>query len=76
MPRFLAGMARLKEWLVRRRPAFDGSAPTLDPPKGLLLLGVQGCGKSLAAKVAAGVFGVPLLHLYLVAVHDKYVGES
>ncbi len=72
----LAGMDQLKVWLERRRPAFDGRAPGLDPPKGLLLLGVQGCGKSLAAKVAAGIFGVPLLRLDLGAVHDKYVGES
>ena len=72
----LAGMGRLKDWLQRRRPAFDGSAPTLDPPRGVLLLGVQGCGKSLAARVAAGVFGVPLLRLDVAAVHDKYLGES
>lgn len=72
----LAGMARLKAWLMRRRPAFDGSGPGLDPPKGVLLLGVQGCGKSLAARVAAGAFGVPLLRLDVAAVHDKYVGES
>src|SRR5690606_3820265 len=70
----LAGMDQLKAWLERRRPAFDGRAPGLDPPKGLLLLGVQGCGKSLAAKVAAGIFGVPLLRLDLGSVHDKYVG--
>ena len=72
----LGGMDALKTWLERRRPAFDGSAPDLDPPKGVLLLGVQGCGKSLAAKVAAAVYGVPLLRLDLAAVHDKYVGES
>ncbi|WP_149204633.1 AAA family ATPase [Actinotalea subterranea] len=72
----LAGLARLKEWLARRKPAFDGTAPGLDPPKGLLLLGVQGCGKSLAAKVAAGIYGVPLLRLDLAAVQDKYQGES
>lgn len=72
----LAGMSRVKEWLELRRPAFDGSAPELDPPRGILLLGVQGCGKSLAAKVAAKLLGVPLLRLDLAAVHDKYVGES
>ncbi|WP_182112937.1 AAA family ATPase [Actinotalea sp. JY-7876] len=72
----LAGLDRLKEWLARRRPAFDGSAAGLEPPRGVLLLGVQGCGKSLAAKVAAGVFGVPLLRLDLGAIGDKYVGES
>jgi predicted AAA+ superfamily ATPase len=72
----LAGMGRLKEWLALRRPAFDGTAAGLDPPRGVLLLGVQGCGKSLAAKAAAGIFAVPLLRLDLAGVHDKYVGES
>jgi len=73
----LGGMARLKEWLKQRRPAFDGSATTkLDPPKGLLLLGVQGCGKSVAARAAAGIFGVPLLRLDFAAIHNKYIGES
>ncbi len=72
----LGGMARLVQWLERRRPAFDGSSPGLEPPRGLLLVGVQGCGKSMAAKAVAGVFGVPLLRLDLAAVHNKYVGES
>ena len=72
----LGGMARLKEWLRRRRAAFDGSAPQFDPPKGVLLLGVQGCGKSVAARAAAGIYGVPLLRLDFAAVHNKYVGES
>jgi SpoVK/Ycf46/Vps4 family AAA+-type ATPase len=76
----LGGMARLKEWLRQRRPAFDGSTTTvaarLDPPKGLLLLGVQGCGKSVAARAAAGIFGVPLLRLDFAAIHNKYIGES
>jgi SpoVK/Ycf46/Vps4 family AAA+-type ATPase len=72
----LGGMTRLKEWLRRRRAAFDGSAPNLEAPKGLLLLGVQGCGKSVAAKCAAGVYGVPLLRLDFAAIHNKYIGES
>jgi hypothetical protein len=72
----LGGMARLKEWLKRRKPAFDGSAAALEAPKGMLLLGVQGCGKSLAAKSAAGVFGAPLLRLDFAAIHNKYIGES
>lgn len=72
----VAGMGRLKKWLTQRRPAFDGTADRLDPPRGVLLLGVQGCGKSLAAKAAAGIFGVPLLRLDVAGVHDKYVGES
>ena len=72
----LGGMSRLKEWLRHRKPAFDGSAPKLDAPKGVLLLGVQGCGKSLAAKAAAGIYGVPLLRLDFASIHNKYIGES
>jgi hypothetical protein len=72
----LGGMTRLKEWLRRRKPAFDGSAPHLEAPKGVLLLGVQGCGKSVAAKAAAGIYGVPLLRLDFAAIHNKYIGES
>jgi SpoVK/Ycf46/Vps4 family AAA+-type ATPase len=66
----------LKSWLEKRCPAFDGSAPQLDAPKGVLLLGVQGCGKSLAASACAGIFNVPLLRLDCAALFDKYVGES
>ena len=72
----LGGMARLKEWLKLRKPAFDGSAPQLEAPKGVLLLGVQGCGKSVAARAAAGIYGVPLLRLDFGAIHNKYIGES
>ncbi|HTJ16718.1 MAG TPA: AAA family ATPase, partial [Steroidobacteraceae bacterium] len=72
----LGGMARLKDWLKLRKPAFDGSAPELAAPKGVLLLGVQGCGKSVAARAAAGIYGVPLLRLDFGAIHNKYIGES
>lgn len=72
----LGGMAALKAWLRHRRAAFDGSAPNLDSPKGVMLLGVQGCGKSVAARAAAGIFGVPLLRLDFASLHDKYLGES
>jgi SpoVK/Ycf46/Vps4 family AAA+-type ATPase len=72
----VGGLRRLKEWLARRRSAFDGSTPDLDKPRGVLLLGVQGCGKSLAARAAAGVFGVPLLRLDFGALYNKYHGES
>lgn len=81
----VAGARRLKQWVEQRRelfvtdPAAAASSPTdypLDPPKGILLLGVQGCGKSLAAKSIAGGFGVPLLRLDFGTLYDKYHGET
>jgi SpoVK/Ycf46/Vps4 family AAA+-type ATPase len=71
----LGGMRKLKQWLERRRPGFEGHAG-LDIPKGVLLLGVQGCGKSVAARATAGVFGVPLLRLDFGTLHNKYIGET
>jgi len=75
-PGDVVGLDRMMQWIALRRPALDGSAPHLEAPRGVLLLGVQGCGKSLAARAAASVLGVPLLRLDLAGVHDKYVGES
>jgi hypothetical protein len=72
----VGGLVNFKAWLQKRCAAFDGSAPQLDPPKGVLLLGVQGCGKSLAARASAGILHVPLLRLDCAALYDKYVGES
>lgn len=74
----VGGLRRLKKWLQQRRPAFLGEpgAPRLDAPKGVLLIGVQGCGKSLAAKATAGIFGVPLLRLDFGALYNKYHGET
>ena len=61
----IGGMQRLRQWLELRKSFFSGPAApeNLDPPRGVLLIGVQGCGKSLAAKAAAGIYGVPLLRL-------------
>ena len=61
----VGGLENLKRWLEFRKPAFtaDSDAAHLDVPKGILLIGVQGCGKSLAAKATAGIFGLPLLRL-------------
>jgi SpoVK/Ycf46/Vps4 family AAA+-type ATPase len=72
----VGGLVNLKAWLQKRCAAFDGSAPELDAPKGVLLLGVQGCGKSLAARACAGIFNIPLLRLDCSALYDKYIGES
>jgi SpoVK/Ycf46/Vps4 family AAA+-type ATPase len=72
----VGGMQNLRQWLITRKPAFDGTAPELDPPKGVLLLGVQGCGKSLAARAAAGILGVPLVRLDFGALYTKWQGES
>lgn len=73
----VAGFNNVKVWLQQRRAAFTEHAPQgLDNPRGLLLLGVQGCGKSLAAKATASVFGLPLLRLEFGALFNKYHGET
>ena len=72
------GAKRVKRWIELRRSAFvEGNAPPgLDPPRGVLLLGVQGCGKSMLAKAIAAGFGVPLLRLDFGALYNKYHGET
>jgi AAA+ superfamily predicted ATPase len=73
----VAGFRNVKIWLKQRSAAFSEPLPAgLDAPKGFLLLGVQGCGKSLAAKAAASAFGVPLLRLDFGALYNKYHGET
>ncbi len=73
----VAGARRLKRWIEQRRAVFNGNAPAgLDPPKGVLLLGVQGCGKSMLAKAIAAGFNVPLLRLDFGTLYDKYHGET
>lgn len=74
----VGGQAKLKRWLDRRREAFVGDAASLglDVPRGILLLGVQGGGKSLAAKAIAGSWGLPLLRLDFGALYNKFHGET
>jgi len=74
----LGGFARLKEWLAEARIGFSAEARALNltPPKGVLFVGVQGCGKSLAAKFIAREWQLPLLKLDAGRLYEKYVGES
>ncbi|NEP17283.1 MAG: AAA family ATPase [Leptolyngbya sp. SIO4C1] len=74
----LGGFPRLKQWLARARVGFSEQARAFDltPPKGILIVGIQGCGKSLAAKTIARQWQMPLLKLDAGRLYDKYVGES
>ena len=74
----IGGLGGLKRWLELRRVAFSGDAAKLgvDPPKGVLLLGVQGAGKSMAAKAIAGSWNVPLMRLDFGVLYNKFQGES
>lgn len=74
----VGGLLNLRRWLELRRTVFldPAAAAGLEPPRGMLLVGVQGCGKSLAAKAVAGAFGAPLLRLDFGALYNKFFGES
>lgn len=74
----VGGMEELKDWLRKRKSAFTADARKfgLPNPKGALLIGVQGCGKSLCAKALASMWGVPLLRLDLGKVFSSLVGSS
>jgi AAA+ superfamily predicted ATPase len=74
----VGGLGNLKTWLQSRRSAYGPKARAygLPAPKGALLVGVPGCGKSLTAKAVATAWGVPLLRVDLGALKSKFVGES
>jgi ATP-dependent 26S proteasome regulatory subunit len=74
----VGGLDQLKEWLERRGQAFGAGARDfgLDAPKGVLLLGVQGCGKSLLAKAVAATWQFPLLRFDMGKVFGGVVGQS
>ncbi len=74
----VGGLELLKEWLVRRKAAFGEAARRfgLPEPKGILLLGVQGCGKSLTAKAVAAEWRLPLLRLDVGRIFSSFVGSS
>ncbi|PYQ10458.1 MAG: AAA family ATPase [Acidobacteria bacterium] len=76
----IADLAGLKQWLAERRALLDDPDRAarfgLAFPKGVLLLGVPGCGKSLCAKAVAREWNLPLLKLDPAGLYNKYVGES
>ncbi len=76
----IAGLTQLKRWLAARAPVFHAPEAARDfglsPPRGLLLLGVQGCGKSLCAKAVANAWSLPLLRLDTARIYSKYFGET
>jgi len=74
----IGGLRRLKRWLRQRRSALSEDAERfgLPAPRGVLMLGVQGAGKSLCARAIAAAWQRPLLRMDVGALYDKYVGES
>jgi hypothetical protein len=74
----VGGLDNLKHWLEQRRGAWDDGALKfgLEPPKGVIILGVQGCGKSLCARAVAGEWKLPLVKFDTAAVYDKFIGET
>jgi len=74
----IGGLARLKRWLDQRRDTLsrDAASYGLEAPRGVLMLGVQGSGKSLCAKAIATAWRRPLLRMDVGALYDRYVGES
>lgn len=74
----VGGLENLKHWLQQRRGAWEDSAREfgLEPPRGMIILGVQGCGKSLCARAVAGEWKLPLVKFDTSAVYDKYIGET
>ena len=74
----VGGLSALKDWLQKRAVAFadDARAFGLPAPKGVLLLGVQGCGKSLCAKAVASAWQLPLLRFDVGRMFGSFVGSS
>lgn len=76
----IGGLENLKDWLQRKAKVFQAINKAIEfgvnMPKGVMIAGVPGCGKSLCAKVTAKMFNVPLLRLDMGKIMGKYVGES
>jgi len=72
----VGGLQALKRWIGLRRGAFLDADQPLDAPRGILLVGVQGGGKSLAARAVAGTWRLPLLRLDFGTLYNKFFGET
>src|SRR6184192_1233564 len=74
----VGGLENLKQWLTQRRGAWEDTARKfgLEPARGVIILGVQGCGKSMCARAIAGEWKLPLVKFDTAAVYDKYIGET
>ena len=74
----IGGLSKLKQWLRRRQDCMSDEAVAfgITPPRGVLMLGIQGAGKSLSAKAVATAWQRPLLRMDAGALYDRYIGES
>lgn len=76
----IGGLENLKEWLYRKSKVFNNLDKAMkfgvDIPKGIMIIGMPGCGKSLTAKATARLFEIPLVRLDVGRLLGKYVGES
>ena len=76
----IGGLNQLKQWLERKAKVYKSIDEAMnfgvDMPKGVLIAGIPGCGKSLTAKVTSALFEVPLLKLDMGKIMGKYLGES
>src|SRR5947208_7826351 len=74
----VGGLENLKRWLAQRRGAWEDAARDfgLEPGRGVIILGVQGCGKSLCARAVAGEWKLPLVKFDTAAIYDKFIGET
>jgi ATP-dependent 26S proteasome regulatory subunit len=72
----IANFNNLKRWLSERKESFSWETSSLPPPRGVLLMGVQGCGKSLAVKAIAKELGLPLYRLDIGRLYSQYIGQT
>ena len=72
----IANFDNLKSWLNERRESFQRETSSLPSPRGVLLMGVQGCGKSLAVKAVAKELGLPLYRLDIGKLYSQYIGQT